>query len=70
MKHNKKKYRLNLKNMAYGGSKKKKEKPKQMKEKESSACGETQHNVPKMVEESKKIKPKEVFGDNYSKSKK
>ena len=56
--------------MAYGGSKKKKEKPKQIKGKECSACGETQHNVPKAVEESKKIKPKEVFGDNYSKSKK
>lgn len=59
--------------MAYGVAKKtekKKEKPKQMKEKECSACGETQHNVPKSVDESKKIKPKEVFGDNYSKSKK
>ena len=59
--------------MAYGGAKKKKgqtNRGKQMKEKESSPCGETQHNVQKMVEESKKIKPKEVFGDNYSKSKK
>jgi len=47
----------------YGGKKKKK--VVKMKGKECSSCGETQHNVPKRVEESKKIKPKEVFGSNY-----
>ena len=46
--------------MAYGKAKKK-GKVKEMKGKECSACGETQHNVPKSVEENKKIKPKEVF---------
>jgi Zn ribbon nucleic-acid-binding protein len=54
--------------MAY--STKKKNKAKEMKGKECSACGETQHNVPKSVEESKKIKPKEVFGSNYQKKSK
>ena len=52
--------------MAYG-NKKKKSKAKEMKPKECSSCGETQHNVPKSVEQSKKIKPKEVFGSNYTK---
>ena len=61
MKHNKKKYRVNLKNMAYGSGSRAKGKVKEMKPKECSACGETQHNVPKSVEENKKIKPKEVF---------
>ena len=45
----------------YGGKKKKKP------EKKMKQCpnGECQHEVPKRVEESKKIKPKEVFGANY-----
>lgn len=46
----------------YGTKKKKPE--KMMKAKECSTCGETQHNVPKRVEEHKKIKPKEVFDYN------
>ena len=50
----------------YGTKKKKPE--RKMKGKECSVCGETQHNVPKRVEENKKIKPKEVF--DYSKVKK
>jgi succinate dehydrogenase/fumarate reductase-like Fe-S protein len=57
--YNKKKYRVNLKKMAY--QTKKKRKVKEMKGKECTTCGETQHNVPKSVEENKKIKPKEVF---------
>jgi len=61
MNHNKKKYRVNLKKMAYGSGSRAKGKVKEMKPKECSACGETQHNVPKSVEENKKIKPKEVF---------
>ena len=57
--------------MAYGSGSRAKGKVKEMKPKECSACGETQHNVPKSVEENKKIKPKEVFGANYqNKSKK
>lgn len=49
---------------------KKKDKPvKKMKKEECSACGDTQHKVPKMVEEHKKVKPKEVFGTNYSNKK-
>lgn len=55
--------------MVYG-SKKKSQIAKEMKGKECSACGETQHNVPKSVEQNKKIKPKEVFGKDYNKSKK
>ena len=55
--------------MAYG-KQKKKNKAKEMKGKECSACGDTQHNVPKSVEENKKIKPKEVFGSNYQKKSK
>lgn len=54
--------------MAYGGKKKIK-KATEMKSKECSTCGETQHNVPKTVQENKKIKPKEVFGKDYNKSK-
>ena len=54
--------------MVYG-SKKKSQKAKEMKGKECSACGETQHNVPKSVEQNKKIKPKEVFGKDYNKKK-
>lgn len=34
----------------------------------TSACGETQYKVPESVEKNKKIKPKEVFGSNYTKS--
>lgn len=41
--------------------KKKKNPEKKMKGAECSTCGETQHNVPKRVEQAKKIKPKEVF---------
>lgn len=73
MNHNKKKYRVNLKKMAYGTKGKgggKKNKAKEMKGKECSACGDTQHNVPKSVQENKKIKPKEVFGSNYQKKSK
>lgn len=66
--YNKKKYRVNLKKMAYGS--KKKGKVKVMKGKECSSCGETQHNVPKSVEQDKKVKPKEVFGDKYHKNSK
>ena len=40
--------------MAYGT--KKKNKAKEMKGKECSACGDTQHNVPKSIQENKKIK--------------
>ena len=50
----------------YGNKKKKT--AKQMKSCEGSVCGDTQHKVPKVVEENKKIKPKEVFGDNYKSS--
>ena len=47
---------------------KKKDKPvKKMKGEECSACGDTQHKVPQMVEQNKKVKPKEVFGSNYQK---
>tara|TARA_R110000796_G_scaffold71323_3_gene161717 strand:+ start:571 stop:855 length:285 start_codon:yes stop_codon:yes gene_type:complete len=43
----------------------KKNKPaKKMKECPSDG-GKCQHEVPKAVEEATKIKPKEVFGDNY-----
>ena len=57
--------------MAYGGKQRnrKKSKAKEMKPKECSSCGETQHNVTKSVEQSKKIKPKEVFGSNYKSNK-
>jgi len=53
----------------YGTKSKKKNKTKEMKPKECSTCGETQHNVPKSVEQNKKIKPKEVFGKDYNKKK-
>ena len=47
---------------------KKKDKPvRKMKAEECNTCGDTQHKVPKVVEEHKKVKPKEVFGDNYQK---
>lgn len=47
---------------------KKKDKPvKKMKGEKCSSCGDTQHKVPKMVAENKKVKPKEVFGSNYQK---
>jgi hypothetical protein len=49
----------NFKNIMYGKKKKKPE--RKMKGEECSTCGKTQHNVPKRVEEAKKIKPKEVF---------
>ena len=51
----------------YRSAPKKKKTAKQMKSCEGSVCGDTQHKVPKVVEENKKIKPKEVFGDNYTK---
>jgi len=51
------------------GTKKKKKPATEMKGKPCSTCGETQHNVPKRVEQSKKVKPKEVFGEGYSPSK-
>lgn len=54
----------NFKNIMYGKKKKKPE--RKMKGKECSVCGETQHNIPKRVEDHKKIKPKEVF--DYSKT--
>ena len=54
----------------YGTKSKKKNKTKEMKPKECSACGDTQHNVPKSVEQNKKIKPKEVFGKDYNNKKK
>mgnify|MGYP003134510004 CR=1 FL=1 len=41
--------------------KKKKQPAKKMKGCENNVCGETQHNVPKRVEEHKKVKPSEVF---------
>jgi hypothetical protein len=50
--------------MVYG--KKTKKTAREMKSCEGSVCGETQHKVPKVVDENKKIKPKEVFGDNYN----
>jgi hypothetical protein len=51
----------------YGNKKKKT--AKQMKSCEGSVCGDTQHKVPKVVEENKKIKPKDVFGSNYKSAK-
>lgn len=57
----------NFKNIMYGKKTKGSRKPeKKMKGAECSTCGETQHNVPKRVNEAKKIKPKEVF--DYSKT--
>ncbi len=49
----------------YGG---KKTKGSRKPERKMKQCpnGECQHEVPKRVEESKKIKPKEVFGANYN----
>lgn len=47
----------------------KKKAPTKMKGKECSSCGATQHNVPKKVKDSKKVRPKEVFGSGYNKSK-
>jgi len=53
--------------MTYGKTKKKP--AREMKPCEGSVCGETQHKVPKVVDEHKKIKPKDVFGANYKSSK-
>lgn len=39
----------------------KKKPAKKMKGCEGNVCGETQHNIPKRVEEFKKVKPSEVF---------
>jgi len=48
----------------------KKKKPvKKMKPCENNVCGETQHNVPKIIEENKKVKPSEVFGKPKAKAK-
>jgi len=43
---------------------------KKMKGEKCSTCGDTQHKVPQIVEQNKKIKPKEVFGSNYDKKSK
>lgn len=48
------------------GRKKKPNQVKVMKPEDCSMCGDTQHKVPKAVEESKKVKPKEVFGSAYA----
>lgn len=50
----------------YGGKRKK----KPVKNMKPCPNGECQHEVPKRVEESKKIKPKEVFGANYKQQRK
>jgi len=42
-----------------------KKKPNQVKVMKKCTDGECQHQVPKAVEESKKVKPKEVFGSGY-----
>lgn len=49
----------------YGSKSTKKKKKKPAKKMKPCPNGECQHEVPKRVEESKKIKPKEVFGSNY-----
>ena len=36
-----------------------------MKGQECNSCGDTQHKIEKVVEEHKKVKPKEVFGKDY-----
>ena len=52
-------------------AKDKKKPARKMKPQECNTCGDTQHKVEKVVQENKKISPKEVFGANYkSKSKK
>tara|TARA_R110001592_G_scaffold23223_6_gene91280 strand:- start:1196 stop:1357 length:162 start_codon:yes stop_codon:yes gene_type:complete len=47
-----------------------KKKPKPVKKMKECPEGQCQHEVPKAVEESKKVKPKEVFGANYNKKSK
>lgn len=52
--------------MVYGA--KKKSKPeKKMKGEKCSACGDTQHKVPKRVKQYQKVKHSEVFGKPKSK---
>lgn len=51
------------------GRKKKEKAVKKMKGEECNTCGDTQHKVPKAVEEHKKVKPKEVFGAGYKETK-
>tara|TARA_Y100000593_G_C4307076_1_gene336289 strand:+ start:603 stop:782 length:180 start_codon:yes stop_codon:yes gene_type:complete len=55
--------------MAYGAKTKVKKKEKKMKGQECSVCGDSQHKVPKVVNEYKKVKPAEVFGDKYKQKK-
>ena len=54
--------------MAYGAKTKVKKKEKKMKGEKCSVCGDSQHKVPKVVENFKKVKPSEVFGEQYKKS--
>ena len=44
-------------------------KKSRMKGESCGVCGQGQHKVPDSVKESKKVKPKDVFGKNYSSSK-
>ena len=44
-------------------------KKSRMKGESCGVCGQGQHKVPDSVKESKKVKPKDVFGKNYSPSK-
>ena len=44
---------------------KKKKAVRVMKGQECNSCGDTQHKIEKVVEEHKKVKPKEVFGKDY-----
>jgi len=44
----------------------KKKPERKMKGQDCDLIGETQHKVPSSVEKNKKIKPKEVFGNNYN----
>ena len=44
-------------------------KKSRMKGESCGVCGQGQHKVPDSVKESKKVKPKDVFGTNYSPSK-
>jgi hypothetical protein len=52
--------------MSEGVKSTKKKKPvRVIKGQECNYCGDTQHKVEKVVEEHKKVKPKEVFGKDY-----
>tara|TARA_R110000787_G_scaffold100165_5_gene205050 strand:+ start:1401 stop:1688 length:288 start_codon:yes stop_codon:yes gene_type:complete len=48
---------------------KSKVKKTKMKEESCGVCGNGQHKVPDSVEKAQKVKPKDVFGKNYSASK-